>query len=137
MTYLEIAINSTTNKIDEHTHKSKRKTIILSKGYGGFTLSKNCLNLLRKKNIKGTDHEIETMIKRDDEILVNVVKTLGIQQASGNVYGFVVPLAILEFDLLPNQDYKILDEDGAEYVIIFEKTLDENNKHPVVNIIRP
>lgn len=81
--------------------------IVLNKGYGGFSLSKQALDLYNQRS--GNNLEWEHSISRDDPILVQIVKELGVK-ANGSYSN----LRVVEL----NVDYNIESEDGYESVTI-------------------
>lgn len=112
-----------------------RKRAVINKSYGGFKLSDLCIQELQKRGKVGDKYTIESTIPRDDPDLISVVESLGIKRASGDVYGFVMELRIMEFNLRSTQDFTILAEDGSEHIGIYEKQVNQDGKHPIVKII--
>lgn len=81
--------------------------LVLNKGYGGFTLSEQALNLYNKRS--GNGFEWPQDIPRDDPILVQIVKELGVK-----ANGAYSNLRVVEL----NVDYDIESTDGYESISI-------------------
>lgn len=81
--------------------------LVLNKGYGGFTLSEQALNLYNKRS--GNNFEWPQDIPRDDPILVQIVKELG-DKANGSYS----TLRVVELNVI----YDIESLDGYESVTI-------------------
>jgi hypothetical protein len=109
--------------------------LALCRCYGGFRLSKTCIQELKKKGKTGESYEIEKSIRRDDPDLISIFKTLGNEEASGDVYGFKMNVELIEFDLPSTQGFNIGEEDGYERVIIFDLQKHAAGEDPVIKII--
>jgi hypothetical protein len=116
---------------DENLTKSKKVTVVINATHGGFTLSDCCIMELEKFGYPKV--RLEHTIKRDDPNLLKIIKTIGLEKACGDVYGFKMKLRLVQFDLLPTEDFTIGAYDGFEGIIIFEKKLNEQGTH---NFIR-
>jgi len=109
-----------TNKdlIKTSDNNKPKKEVAISKTFGGFKLSK----IAKEKifDIKGKiDFNIDYNIKRDDSDLIKVIKELGEEKASGDVYGFKMKIKVLSFDLDEETEYFVIHVyDGLEDIII-------------------
>lgn len=82
--------------------------IVINDCYGGFELSKKAIE--EYVHLKGIDGTYDDMsIKRDDPVLIQVVKSLG---AEAN--GMMADLKVVEIP--EGVDWVIEDYDGAEWI---------------------
>jgi hypothetical protein len=92
------------------------REIVLNQAYGGFSLSKRVKQLYkeRTKNIIRADNwYIDQDVRRDDPILIEIIKEVGLENAAGNF----AKLAIIEIpDDVPEDGWDIKDYDGSEWV---------------------
>lgn len=88
--------------------------VVINRCYGGFSLSKKAKERLRECGVvwKNPDTEVE----RENPILIQVVKELGVEAASGTF----CKLKIIE---IPDGiEWLIQDHDGYEYVAEAHRT---------------
>jgi hypothetical protein len=138
-------------KSTAETVKKTHWSMVLNRTYGGFRLSEACIQQLNlKENLKRKLKEKEKegkkfssieeafrdhIIGRDDPDLVSVVKALGTEEASGDVYGIKMKIEIIEFDLPSTQGFNFAEEDGCEHLIIFDLQKHAAGENPVIRVI--
>lgn len=125
-----------TNQILTKTNQILTKTAVINKSYGGFHLSKIAekkLSDLKGKKINNQNFATiynsppsELYIARDDKDLIAVVKELGEENASGDVYGFPMKIKIITFPFnSETEKYYVMSHDGAEEILIIDENGDK------------
>jgi hypothetical protein len=101
-----------------NTVKSKEmpRQIVINRCYGGFSLSelaKNKYKEATKDITRGAHWFADQDIRRDDPILIGIIKELGLKNAGGTF----AKLEIIEIpDDVPYDGWTIQDYDGVEWV---------------------
>lgn len=92
------------------------RKIVINRCYGGFSLSKEAKNRYKEatQDIPKPKHwYMDTDVRRDDPVLIQIIETMGLQAAGG---GFA-KLKIIEIpDEIPSDGWIVQDYDGMEWI---------------------
>lgn len=95
--------------------KNNNQKIVINVCFGGFSLSEEAVALYKEK----TGRILSRFVDRDDPVLIEVVKELGTEKASGNL----AKLKIVE-DVPHGVEWEIHEYDGAEHIAEKHRTWD-------------
>jgi hypothetical protein len=92
------------------------REIVLNEKYGGFSLSDQVQTLYKeatKDVVRPKYWYIEQDVRRDDQILLKIIREVGLDKSAGNF----AKLKIIEIpDDVPEDGWVIQDYDGIEWV---------------------